>query len=211
MAGRCSGRGGAGSTENDDNDEGQATNLSGETTRMMKAIILAGAILAVASCSTAPQQEQTGLVHVTSQTIASQPAGSPYVIDLTHSGTAYDVAPGIDHNRVRVRTRFRDEMTMDKFVSSRGGKFASQRLLLGSLDDLIALVPFPDEVISGLKCDKNSGSCWCSGRKDCSDLSRYGACISGPGDAECGQGSAGGSRWACTCQMRNRPPEMEAR
>ena len=177
---------------------------------MMKAIILAGTVLAIASCSTASQQ-QNELVHVTSRTIASQPAGSPYVIDVTHSWTTYDVAPGIDQNRIRVRTRLRGEMTLDKFVTSLGGQFASQRLLLGSLDDLIAIVPFPDEVIPEIKCDKSSGSCWCKGRKDCTVLNRYGVCISGPGDAECGQGSAGGPRWACTCEMRNKPPEMEAR
>lgn len=81
----------------------------------MKAIV-AAAVLALASCSTAPQQEPVGPVHVTSETIASQPAGRAYVIDLTHSGTVYDVAPGIDDSRVRVRISLQADLTMDKFV-----------------------------------------------------------------------------------------------
>ena len=78
----------------------------------MNRIIVAVAVLALASCSTAGDEKQVKEVRVTNQTIATQPAGAPYVIDLTRSGTTYDVAAGIDSSRVRVRTSSKEEMTL---------------------------------------------------------------------------------------------------
>ena len=107
----------------------------------MNRIIVAVAVLALASCSTAGDEKQVKEVRVTNQTIATQPAGAPYVIDLTRSGTTYDVAAGIDSSRVRVRTSSKEEMTLTEFVSRQKGNYAGQRLLLGSLNDLIVVLP----------------------------------------------------------------------
>ncbi len=172
----------------------------------MNTIIVAVAVLALASCSTAGDEKQIKEVRVTNQTIATQPAGAPYVIDLTRSGTTYDVAAGIDSSRVRVRTSSKEEMTLTEFVSRQKGNYAGQRLLLGSLNDLIVVLPpnGADGGVSEAQCDKDpqgGGSCSCSGRKDCSDLSKSGKCKSGPTDAYCGSGVTG-SGFGCICSMK---------
>jgi hypothetical protein len=172
----------------------------------MTRIIIAIAALALASCSTAGRERPARQVQVTNQTIASQQAGSPYVIDLTRSGTTYDVAAGIDASRVRVRTSSKEEITLAEFVRRQKGNYAGQRVLLGSLGDLVDVLP-PDGggAVSEAECKKDprgGGTCTCAGRKDCSDLSRSGKCKSGPADAICGTGAGGGSGFGCTCDMK---------
>ena len=161
----------------------------------MKSLLLALVVLAFASCSTAAPQ-----VQVTSQMLANHSASHPYVIDLTRSGTTYDVAGDIDYSRVRVRTPSRGVMTMEDFLSHRGGGKTGERLLLGDLGDLIGLLPPDAGGVSEAQCGQ--GTCTCTGRKDCSDLSKSGKCKSGPADAICGKGFGGGSGWGCTCAMK---------
>ena len=162
-------------------------------------IITAVAVFAVASCSARPEKP----VQVTAQTIASQQAGRPYVIDLTRRGAIYDVAAGVDYGRVEVRTSNGD-IALNEFLRRRGYS-AGERLLLGSsLGDLVNLLP-PDAgpVAEAKPCDEQIGACWCVGRKDCSNLSQSGKCKSGPNDAVCGKGvGSPGSSWGCFCVMK---------
>jgi hypothetical protein len=168
----------------------------------MKAVILAVAVLAFVSCTTAGQRKPIQALAVTRELVASQPAGRLYVI-LPRSGAIYDVAPGIDYSRVRVGTSLKDNMPVDQYVSGLGLKFVGQEFLFGSLNDLVGVLP-PDDGGGGSEaaCPSGSGICTCIGRKDCSDLSKKGVCKSGPNDAACGKGFGGGSRWGCTCQKK---------
>src|SRR5438132_14305480 len=74
--------------------------------RHISLIILAALALAllVSAFGQTPQPKAIKRVEVTAQTIASQPASKPYIIDLTRTGTIYVLAAGIDYSRVRVRT-----------------------------------------------------------------------------------------------------------
>ena len=157
--------------------------------------------LALASCSALSPTKQ---VQVTNQTIAAQPAGKPYVIDLTRSGTTYDVAAGTDASRIRVRTSSNEEIAMSEFLSRRNVK-PGERVLLGSLNELVDVLP-PDGGGAGggsvAEAQCSGGSCWCSGRKDCSDLSKSGKCKSGPNDAVCGAGMGGDPGFGCTCERK---------
>lgn len=162
---------------------------------LMKSPLLALVVLALASCSTAAPQ-----VQVTSQTLATHSTSRPYVIDLTRSGTAYDVAGDIDYSRVRVRTPSGGLMTMEDFLSQRAGQKTGERVLLGDLEDLVGLLPPDNDSVAEAQCGQ--GTCTCTGRKDCSDLSKSGKCKSGPSDAICGKGFGGGSKWGCTCAMK---------
>ena len=171
----------------------------------MRKIIVAVAALALASCSTL---SPTKHVQVTNQTLAAQSASKPYVIDLTRDGTTYDVAAGVDTGRVRVRTSPNEEIALSEFLSRQKAK-PGERVLLGSLSDLVEALP-PDEGGGGVggtgvaeaSCDKSASSCYCNGRKDCSDLSKSGKCKPGPSDATCGQGHGGGKGFGCTCAMK---------
>jgi len=139
---------------------------------------------------------------VTAQTIASQPAGKPYVLDLTRKGTVYEVAAGVDFSRAQIRTST-GEQPMSTLARKLGltGKF-----LLGTWQNLSGLdfgfppgtIDPPDAGPSAAKCD--SYVCTCNGRRDCSDLSKSGKC--GP-VAVCGEGKGGKpGKWGCTCTPR---------
>jgi hypothetical protein len=155
----------------------------------------AAAVFAVASCTVRSQKT----VQVTAETIANQPAGKAYVIDLTRRGVRYDVAAGVDYGRVELRTSDGD-IALNEFIR-RQGFSAGERLLLGSsLSDLVDLIPPDAGGFAEASC--SGGTCTCTGRKDCSDLSRSGKCKSGPTDAICGAGFGGGSGWGCTCAKK---------
>lgn len=158
----------------------------------MKRLVLALMVTVLASCSTAG-----GPIQITNQTLASHSASSPYVIDLTDDGNgkAYDVASDVDYSRLAVRT----DIPMEDFIRQRGGQ-AGQRVLLGELSDLVVLLPSDSEGTVAAQCQ--GGTCTCTGRKDCSDLSKSGKCKSGPNDAICGKGYGGRSGWGCTCASR---------
>ena len=165
------------------------------TTIRQVRIITAVALFAVTSCTARPGKP----VQVTAQAISSQPAGKHYVIDLTRRGAIYDVAAGVDYGRVEVRTSNGD-IALNDFVRGRGFS-TGERLLLGSsLGDLVNLIPPNAGGFAEASCQ--GGECSCTGRKDCSDLSKSGKCKSGPNDAICGKGYGGGSGWGCICSKR---------
>jgi hypothetical protein len=166
----------------------------------MRKIIVTIAALALTSCSTL---SPTKHVQVTNQTIAAQPEGKPYLIDLTRGGTTYDVAAGIDARRVRVRTSPNEEIALSEFLSRQKAK-PGERVLLGSLSDLVDVLP-PDGGGNGVaeaSCNTKERSCHCNGRRDCSDLSKSGKCNPHPDKAACGAGYGGGKGFGCTCSMK---------
>ena len=147
---------------------------------------------------------QSGIVkkeNVTAQTLASQPAGKPYVLDLTRKGIVYEVAAGIDYSRASVRTST-GEQAMSDLARKLGltGKF-----LLGTWQNLSGLdfgfppgTLTPPDGTSAAKCD--TLVCTCNGRQDCSDLSKSGKCGE---TAACGVGKGGKpGKWGCTCTKR---------
>lgn len=148
---------------------------------------------------------QSGIVkkeNVTAQTLAGQPAGKPYVLDLTRKGTVYEVAAGIDYSRASVRTS-----TGEQALSELARKLRlSDKFLLGSLRELSGMefgfppgtLDPPGDGTSEAKCD--SLVCTCNGRRDCSDLSKTGKCGEA---AACGVGKGGKpGKWGCTCTKR---------
>ena len=83
-------------------------------------------LIALALVYSQPQSPKS--VEVTAQTVARQPRGKPYVIDLTRNGKTYTVAADVAI-RVRIRTS-EGEMTMTDFMSKLG--VTSGRFLPGS-------------------------------------------------------------------------------
>lgn len=101
----------------------------------MKKIILAVTLLTLAfSFTTAQKTVPIKQVQVTAQTIASQPAGKPYVIDLTRNGTIYVVAAGINYSQLRVRTPT-GELAGSDLVRRLGS--TGSKLLLGTGSDIV--------------------------------------------------------------------------
>ena len=109
-------------------------------------------------------------VDVTAQTIASQPAGKPFVLDLTNRGTIYTLAAGIDHSRLRVRLAG-SEVAVSDTVKKIGS--SSSKLFLGTLDDMSGQNFFfpkvggsqPAAAAAQYTC--SSGACQCEGFSDC--------------------------------------------
>lgn len=137
-------------------------------------------------------------VQVTTQTIASLGASKSYVIDLTRSGTVYDVAPGINYSRVQVRAATGAVLSLPEFLNkaaASGKKLnTSKNLRLGTVADLYA-TQFPSggtvKPSSILSCFGTI--CFCRGDKDCNHMFESKICpdsapasCSGSGDnAEC--------------------------
>lgn len=97
-------------------------------------VALALVALLVTAYSRTPQTGAVKKVSVTSQTLASQRAGQPYVIDLTRTGAVYEISAGIDYSRVRVRTATGEKPLSDLVkLYGKTGKF-----LLGATTDLVA-------------------------------------------------------------------------
>lgn len=155
------------------------------------------AVFIIAACTSPPHKT----VDVTAQTIGTQQAGRPYLINLTQ-GAVYDVSAGVNYGRVEVRTSNGD-IPLENFTRQRGFS-GGKRLLLGSsLVDLVDFIPPNAGGFAEATCDKQSKTCNCTGRKDCSDLSQSGKCKSGPSDAICGDGFGGGKGWGCTCARKS--------
>lgn len=80
-------------------------------------------------------------VEVTPQTIANQPVGKPYVIDLTRNGKTYTVTASVA-NRVRLRAS-NGETAMPDLMKKLGltdGRFLNgSSFLVGTLSDLRAV------------------------------------------------------------------------
>jgi hypothetical protein len=61
-------------------------------------------LLLALSFTLAQKGNQVKSVDITARTIESPSADKPLVIDLTHNGSIYKLAAGIDYRRVQVRT-----------------------------------------------------------------------------------------------------------
>jgi hypothetical protein len=102
--------------------------------RISIALALALALL-VSARSQTPPSGAIKQVEVTSQTIASQPTGKTYLIDLTRNGAIYNVAAGMDYSRVRVRTAA-GEVALSEVARHLGS--TSGKLQLGTVSDMRA-------------------------------------------------------------------------
>jgi hypothetical protein len=77
-------------------------------------------------------------VQITPQTLARQPAGKPYVIDLARKGKIYAVTADVA-SRVRIHTADGEIGIIDLMKKTGDNKVLSgSKLLLGSFDDLRA-------------------------------------------------------------------------
>jgi len=171
----------------------------------MKLTILAITLVVLAFGFVFAQKNSVRQTEVTSGKIAQQPAGQPYVINIAR-GEVYNLAPGVDFSRIRLRTS-----AGEKALSSLANRFRTDRnVLIGSFEDLSSIdfgfptgidIARPDR-ISGAQCDKQAGVCGCTGKKDCGDLGRSGKCSSGT--VSCGTWGVGpdkGKR-GCVCLMK---------
>ena len=140
----------------------------------MKKIIFAATLFSLFGCATTQQKEPIQQVELTPQTLASHPADKPLVINLTLTGTVYDVADDIDYRRVRVLLPPGD-MPMGDLARKLG--MTGRKFLLGSFSDLSDLYfgPSLDAGTSSATC--GDLFCECQGKKDCNDLDRAGVCF----------------------------------
>jgi hypothetical protein len=171
---------------------------------MKKTILVLLLVMLALNLATA-QKNPVRQTEVTSQEIARLPARQAYVINLT-GGEVYNVAPGVDYSRVRVRTA-----AGEKPLGNLANRFRTDRnILIGDFDDLTAInFGFPPEIeishpdrISNAQCSKTTSTCGCTGKKDCGDLGRSGKCLSG--SVSCGTWGGGpdkGKR-GCVCLMK---------
>ena len=134
----------------------------------MRKVILAVSLLALALSFIAAQNKASiKRVKLTAKTLASQPPGEAKIIDLTHDGTVYDVAAGIDYSRVRIRTS-KGEVPSD--VAKRLGKNGS--FLLGTLSDMRVSLLSDLSPTGGISRKYTCADrvCLCKGAKSCNDM-----------------------------------------
>jgi hypothetical protein len=170
----------------------------------MKRLTLAWFLLSlVLACTPYRPTEEIKQVEVTKKSLSGHAADRPYVIDLTRTGTLYEVAAGVDPSLVEVRASTR-AVPLGAVARRFAGSDAV--LLVGTFDDLntrgFGFPPEGGEDGGGVaaKCDgptaDSPGICNCTGKKDCADMSKAGLCT-GRGSAVCGKGSNG--HWGCSC------------
>jgi hypothetical protein len=139
--------------------------------------LLALLVLAFGFSFTAAQQDRVRQIEVTPQVIANQPAGKPYVLDLSRSGTIYDIAKGVDLSRIRIR-RSQGDLSMTDLIQRRQG---SGRMVLGMVNDIRSQILEPGSrkvstsgsgsPASFVNCDAGiNPHCHCSGWRDCIGL-----------------------------------------
>ena len=111
-------------------------------------------------------------VQVTTQTLARQPAGKAYAINLTRKGTLYTLASGVDYSRIQVNTS-KGAMTIAELLS-KSGKNVSGVVTVGLTSDIRAQrfsgTRIGRGVGGGLNFDCSALACSCSGEDDCIDL-----------------------------------------
>lgn len=145
----------------------------------MKTLVLIPTLLSLAFIGTTAQRPEADAqrkpsrkhVEVTAATVAKQPGGKPYAIDLTRRGTIYTLAEGTDYARVRVRTS-KGYMTVADLLQ-KAGKKVSGKLQIAQTSDLRA-----ERVRSGGGTrrggrgliDCGDLACFCSGEDDCIEL-----------------------------------------
>jgi hypothetical protein len=172
----------------------------------MKKIILSLILVSAAlSFTFAQKSNPVKSVDVTARSIASQPADKPLVIDLTHNGTVYNLAAGIDYSRVQVRAAT-GEIAVDRLT----GRFRTDApVLLGNAADLRAGhfgfspndgLRVSNPGVSNATCE--FGLCGCTGYHDCNDLDRSGTCA--VGTWSCGVWKVGPStgKRGCVCLVK---------
>jgi hypothetical protein len=139
----------------------------------MKKIIAALFLISLAfSFSTA--QKKIKQVSVSSKTMARQPAGKAYSLDLTRKGTIYTLAPDVDYSRVQVRTS-KGEMTMAELLTKAG---KSGRVRVGLTSDIRTQKLNLARVSGGGALNFNCEGllCTCTGDEDCNDMFTRGGC-----------------------------------
>ena len=146
----------------------------------MKEIIFAVTLLLLTFNFNAAQKNTTSSskkpikqAHVTAQTIAAQPAGKAYVIDLTRKGTIYTLDAGIDYSRIRVVTPT-GERALSDVINNVGLKQLQTggKLRLASFGDLLE----PTGGVSPMINCSASATCVCTGFSHCLLLELGGCC-----------------------------------
>jgi hypothetical protein len=127
------------------------------------------------SLSATPQKE-IRRVQITAQTIKGQPAGQPYVLDLSRSGTIYELSGGIDLSSLRVRTS-QGEAPFSELIRNASG---SGRSFLGRSGDMRTEILEPGARKIGPSGGNTAGfvncgagkkaDCHCAGWRDCIGL-----------------------------------------
>ncbi len=149
-------------------------------------VVLALMALLISTYSQTPPAGAVKKIPVTSQTLASLQAGKPYVIDLSRKGTVYNVASGVDYNRIQVRNAAGKVMTLNDLINKAGSNAkklgANKPLVLGTVSDLRALNSARTSPASRgnrvVACD--GPVCICTGDDDCGKLlSPGGGCPEG--------------------------------
>jgi hypothetical protein len=163
-------------------------------------VALALMALLISTYSQTPPAGAVKKIPVTSQTLASLQAGKPYVIDLSRKGTVYNVASGVDYNRIQVRNSAGKVMTLNALFNKAGSKAkmlgTNKPLVFGTVSDLRALnsarpASRGNQVVA---CD--GSVCICTGDDDCGKLlSPGGGCPEGSYVYCSGSGT---SAW-CVC------------
>ena len=156
----------------------------------------------IAACGPKSHDGDVKQVQVTGHDLKDHSVDNPYIADAVSGGMVYEVPGGTDSKILQVRS------PVDVPLRVLAGRFGSGSVLsIGRLADL-ETVGFgfpsnaPDEPGVEASCDGPSagspGICNCTGRRDCSDMSKAGMCTGGSNQsAVCGQGSNG--HWGCSC------------
>jgi hypothetical protein len=146
---------------------------------MKKSILVVALLLAACSSTTAqkPAEEPKPVktVQVTAETIAKQPTGQTYVLDLTNTGVIYSVDANVDYNRVRVRTT-KGEMTITEALR-KSGKPISGPFRIGTKSDMRTQklgITRAGGGTSNYYCD--SVICTCTDDVDCNNMFTFGWC-----------------------------------
>ncbi len=153
---------------------------------MKKTILAVIALLCAFSFITA-QKKPVKQVQVRAQTIANQPTGKPYALDLTRKGTIYNVPSNVDLSRLRIHTSKGEVALSD--LTEKGKK--SGRLMVGFTTDLrdTKLNLGSPSVVAKYSCE--GLKCNCTGDVDCNDMFGAGvcgdvaSCDTGNGTCEC--------------------------
>lgn len=132
--------------------------------------VAALSLIALTLVHSQPQSPKS--VVVTTQTIARQPRGKPYVIDLTRNGRTYTVTASVA-NRVRIRTP-NGEIALSDVV--RKLEITSSKFQIGTASDLRAInFGFPPSGTFSTATARNFNCgvlfCECNGFGDCIALS----------------------------------------
>lgn len=147
----------------------------------MKKIGLALTLLSLSFSFIIAQKETTTKrapvkeVGVTAKTVAAQPTGKSYQLDLTRKGTIYNLAAGVDYSRVQIHTS-KGDMTMAELLK-KTGKTVSGKLRVGLTSDIkgqkLALAR-----VGGVALNYNCEGilCTCTGDVDCNDMFTKEAC-----------------------------------